>query len=223
MRLPFLTQFVELPFDLFQEHAEKVKECGWAFQQAIECNFSGNCDRFEEYLGEIDRLESEADKKKYEIRTILTKRSRMAVEKHQLFQYIREQDKVLDCVEDCVNWISYRPNMALPDNQRDMVFTLVDAVVTPIEEISHMVVEAKKYFVDHSPKQRRVVQDIITNLHRNEHEADKLEDTLKLTIFTQKSDPISVYHLVELVQRIGSIADHAENTGDIMRAMIEKD
>lgn len=223
MKLPFISQFVELPFDLLLKHAEKVKECGWAFQQAIECNFSGRCDRFEEYLGEIDRLESEADEIKYEIRTLLTKRSRMAVEKFQLFMYIREQDKVLDCVEDCLNWISFRPDRILPDDLKKLFFDLVDAVVAPIEELSIMVVEARKYFGEYTERQRKVVQDIIFNLHKNEHEADKLEYVLKHKIFKMESDPIEVFHMIDLVRKLGSIADHAENTGDIMRAIIEKD
>ena len=36
MRIPILSMFVTSPFKGLQEHAEKVKECAWVFQQAIE-------------------------------------------------------------------------------------------------------------------------------------------------------------------------------------------
>jgi len=223
MRIPFYSQFVSLPFDLFQDHSEKVKECAWAFQQAIECYFSGKCDRFEEYLGEVDRLESEADEIKVNIRSSISKRSRMAVDKFQLFMFIQEQDKVLDCVEDCLSWISYRPESVLPEDLKRIFLNLVDAVITPIEELSVMVAEARKYFDDYSERQRAIVRDIIRHLHRCEHDADKLEDELKLKIFTKESNPIALFHMIGLVHRIGAIANHAENTGDMMRAMIERD
>lgn len=222
MQIPFFSKVAELPFEGFQAHAEKVKECAWAFQQAIECYFSPKCEKFGEYLSEIDRLESEADQIKYEVRAGISKRSRMRVDKFQLFMYIGEQDKVLDCVEDCLNWISYRPEQELlPEQLKKDFFDLVDAVIVPIEELSIMVTEAKKYFDTYAERQRTIVKDIINNLHKSEHEADKLEDKLKLDIFTNETNPIEVFHMVEFVQRIGSIANHAENTGDMMRAMIE--
>jgi len=40
MRIPFLSLFITSPFAGLQEHAEKVRECAWAFQQAIECHAS---------------------------------------------------------------------------------------------------------------------------------------------------------------------------------------
>jgi hypothetical protein len=223
MKIPFFSPFVELPFNGFQEHAEKIKECAWAFQQAMECYFDGRCDRFEEYLGEVDRLESEADEIKIKIRATISRKAKMTLDKFQLFVYIQEQDKVLDCVEDCLNWVSYRPEGVLPEVLKKDFFTLVDSVIAPIEELSVMVVEARKYFDAYSMRQREVVKDIIRNLHRCEHESDRLEAVVKFNIFHFETDPIAVFHLVELADRIGSIADHAENTGDMMRAMIERE
>ena len=36
------------------------------------------------------------------------------------------------------------------------------------------------------------------------------------------TDAVSVFHLVRLAEIIGSIADHAQNAGDMMRAMLSK-
>jgi uncharacterized protein Yka (UPF0111/DUF47 family) len=38
MRIPFLSMFITSPFEGLQEHAEKVKECAWVFQQAIDAS-----------------------------------------------------------------------------------------------------------------------------------------------------------------------------------------
>ena len=52
MRIPFFSMFMTSPFEGLQEHAEKVKECAWAFQQAMECHFSPRCHTFEDFRKE---------------------------------------------------------------------------------------------------------------------------------------------------------------------------
>jgi uncharacterized protein len=222
MRNLFRSIFITSPFDDLQAHAEKVKECVWAFQQAIECFAAERCKVFNEYLTEVDKLESEADAIKRGIRGHLPMNSRLPVSKFQLFMYLKEQDKVLDSVEKTLDWISYRIVPGIPEELEKDFFLLVDSVIEPIEDLSRMVAEAKMYFDTYSEKQRSIVKDIIHNLRKREHDVDRLEDSLKKKIFAMEDDPIGTYHLVRLTELIGSVADHAENAGDMMRAMIAK-
>lgn len=222
MRLPFLSMFITSPFQALQEHAEKVKECAWAFQQAIECHLSNRCQRFEELRNDINRLESEADAIKRRLRGHLPMGTLMPVSKFQLFRYLREQDGVLDAVEDVLDWISYRAEQGIPaEIQKDFIL-LVDAVIDPIEELSKMVTEARQYFKSYNEKQRIAIKDIIRKLREQEHQADIFEDRLKRAIFQQLNDAVTVFHMVRLAEIVGSIADHAENAGDMMRAMLAK-
>lgn len=222
MRIPFLSLFMTSPFDGLQEHAEKVKEVAWAFQQAMECYVITRCTTFEDLRNEVIDLEREADSIKRRIRGHIPKGTLMVVDKFQLFRYLREQDSVLDAVEDAMDWISYKPEPGVPEDIQQDFFLLVDATIEPIEELARMVREARKYFDGYSNKQRDVVKEIIRTLRRMEHDADKLEDTLKRKVFTKVEDPISVFHLVRLAEIIGYIANHAQNAGDMMRAMIAK-
>ena len=144
----------------------------------------------------------------------------MPVSKFELFMYLREQDKVLDSVQDTLDWLSFRMTPGIPEALQKPLFLLVDSVIEPIEDLSRMTSEAKKYFETYSDKQRNIVKDIIHNLRKREHEADQLEDDLKFKIFSLEKNPISVFHMIKLAETIGSIADHAENAGDMMRAMI---
>lgn len=222
MRLPFLSMFITSPFEGVQEHAEKVKECAWSFQQAIECFLSSKCYRFEELRQEVSQTEREADSIKRRIRGHLPIGTLMPVSKFQLFRYIREQDGVLDALEDALDWISYRAEKGIPPEVEKHFLLLVDAVIDPIEELDRMVKEARGYFRTYNERQRILVKDIIRNLRQMEHEADKIEDTVKRTIFTHCDDAVTVFHMVRLTEVIGSIADHAENAGDMMRAMLAK-
>jgi predicted phosphate transport protein (TIGR00153 family) len=209
------------PFEGLQEHAEKVKVCAWTFQQAIECYVSSKCERFEELRKEVIKLESEADAIKRNIRGHLPKGTVLPIDKFELFRYLREQDQVLDAMEDALDLISYKGESEIPKELEKNFFLLVDAVMDPVEDLSRMVAEAKKYFRNFSGTQRDVVKAIIHDLSKKEHEADKLEDLLKRKIFNLK-DPVTVFHMVTLTETIGSIADHSENAGDMMGAMIAR-
>jgi predicted phosphate transport protein (TIGR00153 family) len=214
--------FMTSPFKGIQEHAEIVKECAWAFQQAMECYVSNKCQTFEELRKEVTELESKADAVKRRIRGHLPIGTLMPVSKFQLFRYLREQDGVLDAVEDALDWVSYRTRPGIPAELEKDFFLLIDAVVEPIEELSKMVREARGYFQNYNENQRILVKNIIRNLRRYEQHADKCEDEFKRRVFHLEADTTSVFHMIRLAEFVGSIADHAENAGDMMRAMLSK-
>ena len=222
MRIQFMSMFVTSPFEGLQEHAEKVKECAWVFQRAIECIIEDRCEDFEQFRKDIDKLESEADAIKRRVRGHLPKGTLLAVDKFQLFRYLREQDKVIDAVEEGLDWLSFRAAAGIPEVLEKDFMVLVEAVTDPIEELSKMVAEARKYFSSFSENQRIVVKDMIHALRQYEHEADRLEDATKEKIFNSIDDAVAVFHLIRFAEIIGSIADHAENAGDMMRAMMAK-
>jgi uncharacterized protein len=222
MRIPFVSMFMTSPFKGLQEHAEKVKECAWTFQQAIECHFSKRCTRFEELRKEIIEIEREADAIKRRVRGHLPVGTLMPVDKFQVFRYLREQDSVMDAVEEALNWISYRGDPGVPAEFEKDFLLLVDAVIDSIDELDKMVKEARQYFQTYSQKQRQRVKEMIHALHQQERQADKLEDAIKRKAFATQKDPVSVFHTVRLAETIGNIADHTENVGDMLRAMIAR-
>jgi hypothetical protein len=222
MRIPFVSRFVTSPFDGLQEHAEKVKECAWAFQQAIECHITAQCEKFEEFRLEVDQLESDAESIKIRIRDHLPKSTLFPVDKSQLFRYMREQDKVLDAIEEALDWLSFRTEPGIPGALEKDFFLLVDAVLDPVEEMCRLVQEAGKYFRSYSEKQRSFVKDIVYTLARQEHEADKVEDGIKEKLLNMKIETTTVFHMIRLAETIGSIADHAENAADMAWSMIAR-
>jgi len=222
MRIPFFSMFMASPFDDLQEHAEKVKECAQIFQQAMECHVSNKCKTFEEFRREVAKLESEADAIKQNVRGRLPKRAMLPVDKFELFRYLGEQDQVIDAMEDALDWISYKSEPGIPKELEKDILHLVDVVIDPVEDLNKMVSEVRKYFGRYSEKQRGVVKDIIRNLSQKEHEADEVEDMIKEKVLNMKTDPVTVFHLFKLTETIGSIADHAENAGDMMEAMVAR-
>ena len=214
--------FLTSPFEGLQEHAEKIKECAWTFQQAVECHASDQCKRFEELREEISEIESQADAVKRRIRGHIPVGTLMPVDKFQLFRLLGEQDKVFDTMEEALNWLSFRSEPGIPKELEKDFFRLVDAVIAPVEKLGPMLAEARSYFKSYSEKQRGAVKDITHKLRLLEHEADIIEDMIKLKVFNMQSDPVTIFHMIRLAEIIGSIADHAQNAGDMMRAMLSK-
>ena len=146
----------------------------------------------------------------------------LPVDKFSLFRYLREQDSIFDAMEEALDWISYRSDPGVPAEFEKDFLTLVDIIIDPIDEMARMIAEAREYFKNYSEKKRVLVKDIIRTLHELEHKADRLEDQIKKKAFNMNIDPVTIFHIVRLVETIGSIADHAENAGDMMRAMVAK-
>jgi uncharacterized protein Yka (UPF0111/DUF47 family) len=96
------------------------------------------------------------------------------------------------------------------------------SVIASIEQLGEMVAEARKYFKNYSEEQRVLIKNIIRTLRRQEHEADEVEDIIKQKVLNMDIDAVTVFHIVRLAEIIGSIADHAENAGDMMRAMVAR-
>ncbi|PXF53800.1 MAG: TIGR00153 family protein [Deltaproteobacteria bacterium] len=221
MRLLISSLFHRSPFEDLQKHADKVKECTRLFREAVVCHIGQECKRFDLLTEQVARLESEADDIKRNIRNHLPRGILMPVDKFEFFDYLREQDKVLDEVEEALFWLSFRPE-GIPAELAADIHDLVEAVIPPIEKLPELVTLAREYFKSRSEKQRIRMKSLIRDIRQYEREADHLERELKFKIFTTIKDALVVYHLVRLVEHIGAIADHAQNASDRMRAMIAK-
>jgi predicted phosphate transport protein (TIGR00153 family) len=221
MRLLLSSLFYRSPFEALQKHADKVKECARLFKEAAVCHIGQECKEFDLLTERVARLESEADDIKRDIRNHLPKGILMPVDKFEFFDYLREQDKVLDEVEDALFWLSFRPR-GIPDEVSTDIHHLVEAVIPPIERLSDLVALATEYFKSKSEAQRTKMKSLIRDIRQYERETDLLERELNFKIFGTIEDALVVFHLVRLVEIIADIADHAQNASDRMRVMIAR-
>jgi uncharacterized protein len=221
MRSTFGYLFYKSPFESLKKHADKVSECARMFSKAISCHVDRQCEEFDNLTDLVAQLESEADAIKRNLRGHMPRGIWMPVEKFAFFMYLREQDKVIDAVEEALYWLSYRPEGVEKEIGDDLMY-LVECVIPAIEKLSPMVDLATGYFKKKYEKTREEIKSMIRDIRQQEHEADFVERELKHKIFSTMKDPIQIYHLVRLVETIGSIADHAQNASDMMRAMIAR-
>ncbi|MBW1697514.1 MAG: TIGR00153 family protein [Deltaproteobacteria bacterium] len=221
MRLLISSLFYRSPFENLQKHADKVRECARLFKEAAVCHVGEECEMFDMLVDKVSQLEHEADDIKRNIRNHLPYGIFMPVDKFQFLHYLREQDKVLDEVEEALFWLSFRPR-SIPKEVAADLNKLVQAVIPPIEVLSDLVSLAVRFFKTRSSTLREQMKALIRDIRKYEGDADDLERELKFKIFNVIKDPLAVFHLVHLVEIIGEIADHAQNASDRMRAMIAR-
>ena len=221
MRILISSLFHVSPFINLQRHADKVKECAHLFKEAAVCHIDKDCREFDMLTENVSVLENQADDIKRNIRNHLPRGILMPVDKFQFLWYLREQDKVLDQVEEALFWLSFRPRSIPPEVSED-IHKLIEAVIPPIEMLSDLVALANRYFRSRSKQTRDEIKALIRDIRKYEGKADDIERALKYKLFSVLDDPMVVFHLVQLVEIVGDISDHAQNASDRMRAMIAK-
>ena len=222
MRFSFFSLFYESPLIKLKNHADKVKECAWMFKRAVNCYVEQDCEEFDELTEEVAKLESQADELKRNLRNHLPRGIFMPMDKFVLLDCLREQDHVLDDVEEALYWLSFKPMAGIPEELVGDFLHLIDAVIPAIEKLPEMSDQAIAYFKNSTEENRNKLKSIIREIYQAEKEADHLEHELKKNAFALLDDPVEIYHIVRLVEIVGDICDHAQNASDRMRTMIAR-
>jgi hypothetical protein len=170
----------------------------------------------------VAKLESQADWLKRNLRNHLPRGLLMPVDKFVLLDCLREQDHVVDSVEEALYWLSFKPEGGIAEELIVDFLHLIDAVIPAIEKLPDMAEQAIVYFKSSTEKNRDKLKSIIADIHQAEKEADHLEYELKKQAFAVLKDPVDIFHVVRLVEIIGNIADDAQNASDRMRTMIAR-
>lgn len=221
MRIPLISKVKRTPLDEIEAHTKKIKECTWAFQQALECHQSKKCETFEDHRQDVIRLVNEAHTLKNQICTQISGMKGSNLRVYLLLRYLKEQTRIVNAIESALEWMSFRSGALVPQNLEKDFFLLFDSVIDPIEELVKLVPEARKLLKSPSAKQRSLVVKIISGISNMEQEANRMEERLKRKIFSAMDDTAALYHLVRLTEIIASISDQAENAADIMRSIVK--
>ena len=192
------------------------------FKRAVQCYVEQDCEEFDKLTEDVAMLESQADELKRNLRNHLPRGIFMPMDKFVFLDCLREQDHVLDDVEEALYWLSFKPMAGIPEELVGDFLHLIDAVIPAIEKLPEMSEQAMAYFKNSTEENRNKVKSIIRDVYQAEKEADHLEHELKKNAFTLLEDPVEIYHVVRLVEIVGEICDHAQNASDRVRTMIAR-
>lgn len=212
------------PFGPLLEHTKKVHECVKLVRPLAEALVNEDYEEVHRLQDEVSKLEYEADQVKHEVREQLPRRYFLPVSREELDNFLSCQDKIADSAEDFAVILIIRNTKIHPELKEeflqfvDQVLCVGDTLMAAAEEIQYL---AETSF---GGAQAELVLERIGGLGKGEWEADRMQRKLSRKIYSLEGeiDPVTIMFYEKMLAALGAIANEAENTGDLLRAMIVK-
>ena len=221
---PIVALFGKSPFGSLAQHAEQVRATVELTTPLVEAFLAGDRKAAQELYERISRLEHKADIVKNDIRDHLPKSLMMAVDRGDVLMFLKEQDSIADRAEDLGVLVTMRETGA-PEAMHPPVMALVAAVNEAAQAWFKVASEMPSLegasFA--GPEVERMMEQVrkISNL---EWEADKRQAEATRIMFDHEPEigAVSVVLWMNIFRALGAVADHAENTADLLRLMLAK-
>ncbi len=216
--------FKKSPFGPVQEHMKKCVEAALLVEPLFEQLIAGNQEEVAVTAKAISRVEGEADSIKSDLRLHLPKSLFMPVDRGDVLRHISAQDAIADCAEDVGVLLTLRPMTVHPfmtDLLREYVKASLDCVNRAGAIVAELDVLVQASFG--GPEAEKVTT-MVDDLHLAEHEADKVQDQIAKLLFAHEDDmkPVAIFMWSKIFNKVGDLANHAENVGDRIRIQISQ-
>ncbi len=209
------------PFDGLRKHSNIIKKAINEFKKGVHFYSEGEFDKAEECFDKVSKLEHKADKIKVQIRENLPRFIFMPITRDDFLTLLKEADAILDFAEDVGVLLPMREE-EIPDKvKEDFKEFSVDVFnsVELFEEMMNVFSELLESSFSKQSKER--ARELQKELSKKEYEADKIEKRISKKLFNYDEEPLTAVHLLKVVDRMDSIADHAENVGDMIDSTLE--
>ncbi len=208
----------------FQSLAQHARMCGRAvglLQQQFEALRKENFDEVEELREEIDELEHHADQIKEEIRGNVTKSLMLPVDRHDLLEFLKVQDDIINNCEHVGHMVTFR-KVKVPEDVWGEFSVLLSKLMEVVNHYEEMV-ESIRQLIETSFSKREVQRalEYVPVIEQLEHECDLIQIGLHAKLFNlEEANPLDVYLMVTWVAHLGYVANAAARASDRFRIMV---
>lgn len=222
---PLASLFGKSPFGPLREHMKLVSDCAALMVPLFEAVAAGDREKVEGIKQRIFELEKLADEVKNEIRVNLHRRLFLPVDRGDLLQLLKTQDSIADRVQD-VAALVFMGKLSIPDPHRERLMSFVQLNLNATHQCEEVISQLDELLeVGFRGKTVEHVEEMIKKLSSIETECDEVG--LALTgafLLGGDAEPLTVSQLLwlDVIRRLGNIADKAENVGDSMRLLIAR-
>ncbi len=216
--------FAKSPFGPLVQHTERVHDAVVLIRSLFDAFTGEDWPKTEEIYRRISKLEHKADVVKNDIRDHLPKSLFLPVDRGDVLKFLKEQDRIADDAEDLGVLLTLR-RTPTPDALKESVFALVDAVIRTSEawyEVARELPTLQEASFT-GPEVDRILKRI-NEISDLEWEADKRQAEVTKRLFEHEAEigAVSVMMWFNIVRVLGAIANHAENTADLLRLMLAR-
>ena len=222
MRIPLANLLARNPLPKVGDLMTEVIRTSDLVPTLIELLGEGDQAGVERVAKEISEMEGKADDAKNAARSKMPVRLLMPVDRRDVLKLISQIDAIADCAEDVGVLLTIRP-LTLPKDMKPVLDLFVESVLGTIREaakLTDLIDDLVESGFSGPPAERVLEQAAI--LGRAEHEADKIQDQCARILFKAEESlpPTAVFMWTKVLNKIGDMANHAENVGDQFRLFV---
>lgn len=222
MRIPLANLLARNPLPKVGDLMTEVVRTSERVQDLIELLSRGDQPGVERLAKEISVMEGKADDAKNVARSKMPVRLLMPVDRRDVLKLISQIDAIADCAEDVGVLLTIRP-LTVSEEMKPFLHLFVERVLETIREAAKLI-EMIDDLVESGfagPPAERVIEQAAI-LNRAEHEADKIQDRCAKVLFKEEDTmaPTAVFMWTKVLNKIGDMANHAENVGDQFRLFV---
>jgi predicted phosphate transport protein (TIGR00153 family) len=208
--------FGRSPYGPVHEMMVKVLQCVEKLPDLIAHQLSGDADALLDSCGDLDRLESQADDIKGEIRAHLSTSLFSSVERAETLELTHRLDNVADACQDTGKVMCMRrtevPKSLGPGLAR--LGELLTAAARKMISVTSRLSGAGEEKVTRDALQGLVEE--LGEVSRVEHDCDVEQHKLQQELFAleERLSPMDIFFLMNIIKELGEVADEMENASD---------
>ncbi|MFA7553102.1 MAG: TIGR00153 family protein [Spongiibacteraceae bacterium] len=219
---PFSNLFGRSPIRPIQEHMASSHRCAEQLLPYFEAVLASDWTTAKKIQKQIAKLESEADKLKKGVRLNLPKSLFLPVSRTDILDLVGMQDKIANSAKDIAGIMLGR-KMAIPEPLAPIMLEYVtEAVATSAQALKAIQEMDELIESGFRGREVQVVEELIHELDRLEHQNDKLQVKVRARLFKIEQDlpPVDVIFLYKVIDWIGELADRSQKVGSRLQRLI---
>jgi predicted phosphate transport protein (TIGR00153 family) len=215
---------VKSPLSRLTEIMDRVVACSDLVPELIDQLIAGDQPGVRETAREISRLESLADEAKNGLRNHMPHRLFLPVDRRDVLTLVHHMDSIADDAEDVAVVLTMR-ELQVPAPMKPLLVKYCEQVRDTVHAARVVIAEFPGLFhAGFSGNAARNVQALVKEINLKEHEADRTQEHLAGLLFEQEENltPAEILLWSKVLNKIGDMADHAENVGDHFRLFLAR-
>ncbi len=215
----------EKTFEILVVLSKTVVKCVEKFRDGVNEFSKNNLEKGREILSEVEKLESEADEHNFKFKSRLGGGAFLPTYRGDLSKLSESIDDIADVAERSIREINRRPRVfedlkkAEKKNEKAefLRLGLVDLAEKAVKS-TRALDKATSVLMKNMDEAAKRAEGI----HKREQESDRKENELAMELYKHEDllNPITVMQIKELIKSFGQISDAAEDSGNILSAMV---
>ena len=224
MRRTIFDLFARSPFGPMQDHMHKVMDCVRLVPELFRALEEGDNEKLNRLIQQVEKAEFDADEIKNQIRGDLPSTVFTPVDRTDLLDILRFQDRISDVAEDVAVLLNMK-KLPFPEELRPYFWEFMDQVMVTVEQYFRINDELDELMeASFGGAEAGKVMEMIKVLGEMEHTTDLKQQELlrKLLSMEDELGALNIVLWMRIFQLVGDIANGAERTGNRVRLFLSK-